>query len=116
MEFYTEVAALVAGVLTYCDLDTVFDAPPHALQWGPWLRLCAWWWGFVFANAILAGCLFCALRDTYFKSLNPWLGGARVRCRLYRSRSAPIHNIASERQEYPDWTRNHLRRAEELGP
>jgi hypothetical protein len=31
-------AALIAGVLTYLDLDTVFDEPPR-LSWGPWFRL-----------------------------------------------------------------------------
>lgn len=70
------LAGLVAALLTYCDLDTVFDAPPHALAWGAWLRLRAWWWGFILANAVLAGLLFYALHGKDFlKDLDPWLGG-----------------------------------------
>jgi hypothetical protein len=68
------LAGLIAGILTYVDLDTVFDAPPQALTWGPWLRLRAWWWGFVLVNAVLAGVLFYLLEKTYFKDLNAWLG------------------------------------------
>jgi hypothetical protein len=70
------VAGVIAGILTYCDLDTVFDAPPSALNWRPWLRLSVWWWGFIFANAALAGILFFALKDKQpFKDWNPWIGG-----------------------------------------
>ncbi len=68
------IAGVLAGALTYFDLDTVFDSPPQTLQWGPWLRLRAWWWGFVLVNALLAGVLFFAFRGTYLKDLNPWLG------------------------------------------
>ena len=68
------LAALIAGVLTYCDLAAVFDPPPHGLEWRPWFRLSAWWWGFILANALLAGLLFHALREKeYFKELDPWL-------------------------------------------
>jgi hypothetical protein len=71
---YPSIAGVIAGILTYADLDTVFDAPPHRLRWGPWWRLLAWWWGFVLVNAGLAVALFYGLRETYFKDLNPWIG------------------------------------------
>ncbi|HYH68818.1 MAG TPA: hypothetical protein VD866_29265 [Urbifossiella sp.] len=68
------LAAAAAGLLVYCDLDAVFDAPPTALGRGPWVRLMAWWWGFVLANGALAGFLFSVLRDKPFLAdLNPWL-------------------------------------------
>ncbi len=67
------LASLVAGIFTYCDLAAVFDAPPHTLQRRPWLILLAWWWGFIVANALLAGLLFALLREQYFKDVNPWL-------------------------------------------
>ena len=67
------LAGFIAGILTYCDLDSVFDAPPHTLKWGPWLKLSAWWWGFILANAVLAGVLFYALKGKeYFRDWNPW--------------------------------------------
>lgn len=68
------VAGAVAGLLTYLDLDAIFDAPPHALDWGPWFRLRAWWWGFIVANGALAGFLYFILRPLYFKDVNEWLG------------------------------------------
>lgn len=72
--FTLAVAAAAAGLLTYCDLDAVFDAPPHALRWKPWVRLEAWWWGFILANGALAGFLFYALRDQeWLRGLNVWL-------------------------------------------
>ncbi len=76
MELLCQVglAGLTAGILTYCDLDTVFDAPPHTLRWPAWFRLLAWWWGFVLANVLLGSGLYYALRETYLKDLNPWLG------------------------------------------
>ena len=68
------VAGIVAGSLTYLDLDGVFDEPPQALEWGPWLRLRAWWWGFIVANGVLAGFLYFILKPLYFKDVNEWLG------------------------------------------
>jgi hypothetical protein len=56
------VAGLVAGLLTYVDLEAVFDEPPRGLHWKSSLRLHAWWWGFVLANSLLAAVLFTALR------------------------------------------------------
>ena len=71
------VAGLIAGILTYCDLDTAFAPPPHALQWKPWFRLCLWWWGFILANAVLADILFSALSGKdYFKNWDPWFAAA----------------------------------------
>jgi hypothetical protein len=69
------LAGILAGVLTYCDLDTVFDEPPRSLEWRPWFWLRAWWWGFVLANAVLAGALYSVLREHehYFKDMDPWL-------------------------------------------
>ena len=66
------LAALIAGVLTYLDLDTVFDEPPR-LSWGPWFRLVVPWWGFVLVNAVLAVALYFVLKETaYFKTIDPW--------------------------------------------
>jgi hypothetical protein len=78
MEWLVPVGLAVcsASLLTYCDLDAVFNAPPQALQWGPWLRLQAWWWGFILLNGALAGFLCYALREKDFvKGLDPWLAG-----------------------------------------
>lgn len=69
------VAAFCAALLTYCDLVSVFDTPPHSLDRGPWYRLQAWWWGFVLANSALAAFLYFALLEKgYFKDVNEWLG------------------------------------------
>lgn len=75
MELLSQIglAGLIAGFLTYCDLATVFDAPPPSLEWRPWLRLNAWWWTFVLGNGVLGAALFSILRGTYFKDLNAWL-------------------------------------------
>ena len=69
------VAGIFAGMLTYCDLVSVFDTPPHSLKRKPWIQLQAWWWGFVFVNAALACFLYYALREKgYFQDVNDWLG------------------------------------------
>jgi hypothetical protein len=68
------LAGFVAGILTYCDLDAVFDTPPIDLEWRAWLILSAWWWGFILVNAMLAAFMFYALRGyESFRELNPWL-------------------------------------------
>jgi hypothetical protein len=72
------VAAALAGLLTYIDLDRVFDAPPTVKGWN-WWKLVALWWGFVLANATLAGLLYYALDEAgVFKEMNPWLKGLAV--------------------------------------
>ncbi len=80
MEVYaTSLAVLFAGLLTYCDLDAVFDAPPHALKWSPWLRLKGWWWGFILLNSALAGFLYFVFKDKEFlKDLHPLFAGILV--------------------------------------
>jgi len=72
------LAALIAGALTYFDLDTVFDEPPP-LRWGPWFRLAIPWWGFVLTNAVLAVALYFVLKEmAYFKDIDPWLNALYV--------------------------------------
>jgi hypothetical protein len=67
------LSVLIVGILTYLDLDTIFDPPPN-LSWSPWLRLQVAWWGFVVANAGLAGGLYLILSEmAYFQAGNPWL-------------------------------------------
>ncbi len=73
------LAAALAGVLTYCDLAAVFDPPPRGLPWQPRLRLAAWWWAFILANAVLAVLLFQALRGREpFKDWDQYLAAAAV--------------------------------------
>jgi hypothetical protein len=65
---------LVASLLTFFDLDAVFDAPPRGLAWSRWLHLQTYWWGFILANGLLATFLYCILKDKEnLKDLNPWL-------------------------------------------
>ncbi len=67
------LAAFLAGLLTYCDLDTQFDPPP-SLNWGPWWKLTLAWWFFVLANAALALVLYYALSQAgVIPETNPWL-------------------------------------------
>jgi hypothetical protein len=69
---------LIVAILTYFDLDTVFD-PPANLSWGPWFRLQVAWWGFVLANAGLAGGLYFILSEiSYFQETNSWLKATYV--------------------------------------
>jgi hypothetical protein len=72
------LTAVIAGLLTYFDLDTVFDVPP-TLSRSPWIRLVVAWWGFVLANAALAGFLYLILQQTaYFKETNYWVNALAV--------------------------------------
>jgi hypothetical protein len=73
------VSGVLAGGLTYCDLDAVFDAPPRSMKRTQWFALRAWWWGFILANAGLAAILYFALNSLeYFKSWNPYLAALFV--------------------------------------
>lgn len=72
------LAAVLAAVLTYADLDTVFEAPP-TLGWMPWFKLCVAWWGFVLVNGALAALLYYALDESeVIKAGNRWLKGLAI--------------------------------------
>jgi hypothetical protein len=71
------LSAGLAGLLTYADLDRVFN-PPLTMPLWQRCKLAVLWWGFVLANGLLAGFLFFTLKDVLknnqeFKIENEWL-------------------------------------------
>jgi len=70
------VAFLLAGVLTWFDLDRTFYVPARAQQMR---RLYTWWWAFIVGNGLLACGLDLGVRDLeVFKSWTPWLRGLAI--------------------------------------
>jgi hypothetical protein len=67
---------LIAGTLTWFDLDETFYIPRAATQK---FRLGCYWWGFVIANGALASFLYGALQEQeLFKGMNHWARAAAV--------------------------------------
>lgn len=73
------VSGFFAGILTYCDLDAVFNGPTPKMNWWPRLNLRVLWWGFVIANSGLAALLLFVLNSQgYFKNWNQWVAAVLI--------------------------------------
>ena len=54
------IAGGLAGLITLLELDRTFYVPKKTSEW---LKLQAWWWGFIVCNAVLAAGLFLIVGD-----------------------------------------------------